>query len=237
MILRNRIVPVVAGLVCSLPAAALDYSGSVLLATDYAFRGISQTDQRFAIQGSLDVEHETGLYAGAWASNVDFNDGDEASTEVNLYTGYTHQLSKSLSGDLNFLYYLYPGADDDLDYDYYEITPALSYAASRFTLEGKVSYSPEFFADSGSALYYQGNLSVPLPASLELGLHGGYQDIDENDTFGAPDYTDWSATLSRPLGGFGAALSYVDTDLDDDECFGGTGLCDERVIFSLARDI
>jgi uncharacterized protein (TIGR02001 family) len=38
--------------------------------SDYRFRGISQTDKDFAVQGGLTVSHESGLYASVWGSSV-----------------------------------------------------------------------------------------------------------------------------------------------------------------------
>ncbi len=53
------------------PAGEFDVSMTATLASDYIWRGQSQTAGNGAVQGSLDVAHETGLYAGVWASNVD----------------------------------------------------------------------------------------------------------------------------------------------------------------------
>src|SRR5690554_625819 len=49
----------------------IETSMNVTLATDYIWRGQSQTDGAGAIQGGLDIAHESGLYIGTWASNVD----------------------------------------------------------------------------------------------------------------------------------------------------------------------
>ena len=48
------------------------FSANVGLYTDYIFRGYTQTQNEPAIQGGFDVEHSSGLYAGTWASNVDW---------------------------------------------------------------------------------------------------------------------------------------------------------------------
>jgi uncharacterized protein (TIGR02001 family) len=45
-------------------------SGSVGLFSQYIFRGLTQTDRRPALQGNFDINHSSGLYLGAWASNV-----------------------------------------------------------------------------------------------------------------------------------------------------------------------
>ena len=63
-------------------------SASVAMSSDYVWRGYSQTDSEPAISGSFDYGHASGLYAGTWASNVDFgltgSDGntDQAHIEV-----------------------------------------------------------------------------------------------------------------------------------------------------------
>lgn len=43
------------------------FSANVTLTSDYAYRGISQTDERPAIQGGFDFKHDSGFYAGTWA--------------------------------------------------------------------------------------------------------------------------------------------------------------------------
>ena len=60
----------------------IDSSMTVTLATDYIWRGQSQTDGAGAIQGSLDFAHESGLYVGAWASNIDSEDFGGSSVEI-----------------------------------------------------------------------------------------------------------------------------------------------------------
>ena len=53
------------------------FSANVGLYTDYIFRGYTQTQNEPAIQGGFDVEHSSGLYAGTWASNVDWTTAGE----------------------------------------------------------------------------------------------------------------------------------------------------------------
>ena len=83
----------------SCPAlAAAQYSASLTLTSDYVWRGVSQTLGDPAVQGSFDYEHNSGLYAGVWASNVDFfdpsapgasvADDDNADLELDLWLGY-----------------------------------------------------------------------------------------------------------------------------------------------------
>jgi uncharacterized protein (TIGR02001 family) len=70
------------------------------------------------VQGGLDwsatVDEGTGIgvYLGVWGSNVDFNEGgsvDGASIEIDYYGGLTGSIGSSMSWDVGFIYYSYPG--------------------------------------------------------------------------------------------------------------------------------
>jgi len=60
-----------------------EFSANVALSTDYMYRGGSQTNEQPAISGGFDYAHSSGVYAGLWASNVDF--GDSANIEFDFY--------------------------------------------------------------------------------------------------------------------------------------------------------
>jgi uncharacterized protein (TIGR02001 family) len=69
--------PLVVALFCATPALAqteppkpVTVTGSVALVSDYRFRGVSQSDKGFALQGGVNVNHESGVYAGFWGSNL-----------------------------------------------------------------------------------------------------------------------------------------------------------------------
>jgi uncharacterized protein (TIGR02001 family) len=120
-----------------------DFSSTINFTTDYVFRGITQNDENPAVQGSIDWEHEKGIYLGIWGSNVDFNDGDQASTEIDGYIGLRKELNGFLT-EIGFVYYGYPGASSGLEYDYYEFYGSAGYDFKAFQLTGFLNYSPEF---------------------------------------------------------------------------------------------
>lgn len=227
-------------LLCSGPAYAVDNGGdsefdisaNVGFVSEYSFRGIAQSDEQMALQGGFDVSHKSGLYVGVWGSNVDFNDGDEASVEVDAYGGYAGEIG-GVGYDVGLIYYAYPGADSSLDYDFVEAALELSYDFEVFSVTGSVNYSPEYFAGSGDAQYYALGVDVPLPHDFSLSGHVGRQEIDENDEFGTDDYTDWSIGLGYNFEGFDLSVQYIDTDLSEpDECADG---CEDRVIMSVSK--
>lgn len=226
----------------ALPAAAQSgpgaipgaISGLATLATDYTFRGISQTDNDPAIQAGL--EYAVGIgsvtpYLGIWGSNVNFID---ANIEMDVTGGVRGKIGE-VGWDLGFVYYVYPNARSTLNYDFFEIAAKLSYDFGPAALTVGANYSTDYFGGSGDALYLQANVDVPLPWGLVASGHLGHQSIDRNAVFGAPDYFDWSLGVTKEVLGITLGLSYVDTDLSKRECFAGTTLCGGRAIASVTK--
>lgn len=211
-----------------------ELTANVALTTDYVYRGISQSDEGPAIQGGVDYTYDVegdgfpGFYAGVWGSNVDFNDGDEASLELDVYAGISGSLDQIGDWKLGALYYAYPGADDSLDYDYWEFATSLTHDFGAFAATASYNYSPDNFGGTGDAHYPALGVTVPLPYDLTLNGHVGYQDIEDG-----VDYWDWSAGIGYTWTTFGVSLNYIDTDLDEpSECADG---CSERVVLTVSK--
>jgi hypothetical protein len=76
-------------------AADLEVSAAVTVASDYFFRGISQTCNQPALQATVGVEHPSGWFGGVFASNVDFPEGpysDQRNVELDAHLGYGREL-------------------------------------------------------------------------------------------------------------------------------------------------
>ena len=85
-------------------------TGNLTIATDYRFRGISQTYLGPTIQGGIDYAHSSGFYMGNWNSNVSGNTYfGGPGIEMDFYGGY-----KTAFGDLGLdvggIYYYYGDA-------------------------------------------------------------------------------------------------------------------------------
>jgi uncharacterized protein (TIGR02001 family) len=209
----------------TIPAAnALEVSGNVTLATDYTFRGISQTDEKGAIQGGFDIAADSGLYAGIWASNVNFD--SEASTEMDYYIGYGFEVSENVTLDFSYIYFDYEG---DAEFDYQEFAVALGIGDLTLSL----NYSDEYFGEGGPDAYIFGaGYSFALGEETSLDLYVGYSDADEDDFFGEDDsYIDYSVGVSREIAGLSFGLTWVGTDLDDIDA------ADDRLVFSISKSM
>jgi uncharacterized protein (TIGR02001 family) len=207
------------------------------LSTDYLFRGISQTRNRPAAQLTLDVEHSSGVYVGAFASNVTFL-GTNARQELDLLVGYRFALGP-VKLDVGGIYYTYPGYDappGGLELNYLELALRASYEAEPAKLVGAVFYSPGFQAESGNSLYLEGGVDLKLPYDVTLSGRVGYQWIDRNSRFGTPDFLNFGIAATRELAaGVMLSVGYYGTDLSNAECVGGQKICDNRVMATLSR--
>lgn len=189
-------------LLATAAAAQAEVTGTVTVTSDYNWRGVTQTAQDPALQGSIDYSRDSGFYAGAWASNVDFGDCCDENVEVDLYTGFRG--GEDVTWDVGFVYYYYPGAEG---LDFPEVYAGLGYK----WLSGKLSYSSDFANTSEQAWYFEGNASYELPANFGLQAHLGYSTGDGIDAaYGQNSYYDWAIGVSYALKNFDLSLKYVD---------------------------
>ena len=105
----------------SLPSFA-SVSANVSFATDYIWRGMTQTGEEPAISGGFDYAADGGFYAGIWGSNVNFSEG--AGSELDVYFGYAFETESGIGIDISYVDFIYPG---DTALDFQEIGIGLSY--------------------------------------------------------------------------------------------------------------
>ena len=216
-------IPLAAAVLLLAGPASAQFSATGTLTTDYDFRGVSQSDEDTAYQVSIDFEHDDGIYAGVWASTVDFQDCCNENLEVDWFAGYAFDVN-DVSLDVGYNYYSYPGGDD-LNYGEYYIGAAYN------IVEVYYWYSDNFFNLDKSAFYLEGNVGLELPEGFGLELHLGYADgdgLEADAESGLRDYMDWGIAVTRSFGNFDAELRYVDTDLDS------AFMVDDRVILSVS---
>lgn len=212
-------------------AQEVTISGNVALTTDYAFRGVSQTDENPALQGGLDATFgDSGFYLGTWASSINFGTGG-ANMELDVYGGYKFDAGP-VSFDIGVLGYLYPGAADaGAELDFWEgyIKPSIA-LSDNFTLGGVLAYSPEFTGESGDAFYYEVNGAFTVSPELSFSGAVGFQTVDTAGFFaGEDEYTTWNIGGTYSAAGLGFDLRYHGTDVDN------VSIYDDRVIFSIKK--
>jgi uncharacterized protein (TIGR02001 family) len=175
-------------------------------ASDYEFRGISQTNNKPDVFGGIDVTIFSIGYAGAWVSNVDFLHG--AQTEYDLYAG-VKPIVGPVTIDFGVIRYGYTSQPSGPHETYTELKVAPSMSLGPVTIGLAYFYSDQFFGHTGKASYYEINSSIPIgetPYSASGAI--GHQDV-----VGPHDYNTWNVGLSYAVNShFGLDLRYWDTD-------------------------
>ena len=242
---------------------SLTVSGSAAIASDYRFRGVSQTDQELAVQGGITVAHDSGLYIGLWGSNLaGWGTFGGANMELDLIGGYKAKLADNATLDVGLTWYLYPGGADETDFaePYVKLTGTTGPA----TLTAGAAYAPSQEAlgnafpvgrppnpgDKEDNLYLAGDAVYAIADSpITLKAHIGYSDgnpgLGPNGTSVAPTgtYLDWLIGADIvPISGLTLSVAYVDTDITEAEAnlirpnfatLAGDSISDATVVFSV----
>ena len=145
--------------------AAGQVSGSVSVVSDYRYRGVSLTNDKRAVQGSIAYDHETGWYGGVFASNAELYDRSRVLHSV-FYAGYARRIRTDLSWDCGASAATFSGRSD---YDYYEVFCGL--ASDK--INAKVYYSPNYYSLDAQTIYVELNGALPLRDRLRLTGHVG----------------------------------------------------------------
>lgn len=192
-------------------ASYAEVTANAAASSNYLWRGVTQTSDNAQVSGGIDYSHESGFYAGTWASNVDFG-GDKPGYELDLYAGFAGDMGE-FGYDVGYVYYAYPDAVDSIDFG--ELYGALSWN----WLEGKVSYLSN--AQSGATseedmIYLELNATFEVLNETELTFHIGNSMGDTvAEWYGEDDsYIDYGVSIAK--GGFTFGVAQTDLDADDD---------------------
>jgi uncharacterized protein (TIGR02001 family) len=231
-------VPVVAS--AQAPTAA-PLTGNVTFASDYRFRGVSQSYLGPAFQGGIDYAHPGGVYLGNWNSNVSsavYTGG--AGLEMDFYGGWKHSYGE-VTLDVGTIYYYYPQAECNQNnacatagstkFDNLEVyvgatlkwfTLKYSYALTNYFGLGKEqaagywtnkeTNTPLGGTSNSHGTWYV-DLAATIPLSKELSFVGHYGTL-EVENYGALSYNDWKLGITYDLNGWLLGAAYVDTDAD-----------------------
>lgn len=214
----------------------LTVSGGTILVSQYRFRGIGLSDEKPALQGTLNLSHESGAYAGAWASSLDgFGELGGSNLELDLYAGYKAPLGKATL-DAGLLYYAYPGSKGGTS-EFFEPYANVSLPVGPATAKVGAAFAPAQDAIGGNSnIYLFNDNNLPLKGTpLTLTSHVGWSKGRTTLTPGG-DYLDWSLGAQATWRNLTAGIAYVDTDIGrrDAVAAGATrSIVDSAVVLSL----
>lgn len=217
-------------LAVSLQGSAAEVSGKILLATDYVFRGISQTSENPSVQANFHLTGAKGFYAGIAAANVNY----DGSIELGFYAGYANSITEALDFDISVAHYNYPddAAGGGWESTYDELYGSLSFKG----LTLGFAWSPDFTLESGTATYLYATYAYALPKDFMLSFHYGYQSVDKPERYGTPDRADYSIGVTKSFKEVDLSLAWHDTDISSAECYDPPDdTCSSRVVLALSK--
>jgi len=194
------------------------------LASDYRYRGISQTRLEPALQGGADFNNNpTGLYVGTWLSTIkwikDTPGAGSTPVEWDIYAGKKGQITNDVSYDVGVLGYVYASND---------LTQVGLKDANTLELYGQLGYGPAYIkyshavtplfgiVDSKNSGYLDIGANIEISEGLTLNLHAGYQKVQGINS-SAATYSDYKVGVSKEfkdLGGVVISLAAIGTNAD-----------------------
>ena len=203
--------------------SAITITGSAAVVSQYRFRGISQSNNKPAVQASITVSHESGFYISTWGSSTanDLTTSPIApgGTEIDVYGGWTKDLG-GVKVDLGGYGYIYPNAPIN---NYYEVYGSVAGTLGPVTAKVGLNYAPgqEYFKNAGVTnhnVYVYGNLSGGIPGT-PITLHGAVGYTDGGLRY-VKNYVDYSVGASVTWKNLTLDASVVGTNISDADVFG-----------------
>jgi uncharacterized protein (TIGR02001 family) len=183
---------------------------TVSVVSDYRFRGWSLSGEDPALQLDASATHESGFYAGVFASSIEAYGGDEegtgATVELDFYAGWGGELSGWLV-DLGAQVYTYPGADD---VNYFVLPVSVTRSLGPVDLTAGFEHAPAQSALGDETSNYTWLEAAWTPFDWDVAFRSS---IGFEDGAMAPGgKTDWLVSATLPAGMLEFALTYVDSD-------------------------
>ena len=199
------------------PPSDFTFSGYVQGVSDYRFRGLSLSGGDFAVQGTINLNHSSGFYVGAWSSSLE-DTPVYGSAEVDLYGGWTKSIGSGITADIGLLYYVYPNGRVGKA-NYFEPYASLTAAIGPATAKVGVAYAPsQDSLGNQDNTYVYGELGAGIPRTpVSVLAHLGYADgVQSPDlltgagTGGGFDYSLGATYAITPK--FSVGASYIGVD-------------------------
>lgn len=202
--------------------APANWSGYLTLASDYRYRGVSESVRAPVAQGGIGYDHRSGVFAGAFASSVRFDTPDTPCAKTIAYAGYAQRLSLRSSWEAGIRRFDYHG-NRRTAWPYEEAY--LGFTWERVTL--RLHYTPDFFDLGIRQVYAETDLVLPLSERWALAAHVGYAAQSGNPP--AADRADFRLGFGYRVDRLVAEAAVVGTDASQRKCPARRHHCDPGI--------
>jgi uncharacterized protein (TIGR02001 family) len=222
-------------------------TANVTVASDYRFRGLTQTMERPALQGGFDYTHRSGFYLGNWNSNVSSAIFPNSNLEMDFYGGYKPTFG-DITADIGFIWYAYSGSRATIT------NLQTGTVCGDCEIDNKEIYVGATWKWIGAKLYWaiddlfgipdtKNSWYLDLTGNYDLGSgwgivgHFGRQKVKD---FSDATYSDWKLGVTKDLRGFIFGVAYVDTNAKDaaytfSDARKTTNIGDAGIVLSVSR--
>ncbi len=175
-------------------------TANVGVASNYIWRGATQTNDASAVSGGIDYAHASGFYAGTWVSNVTWTGADNY--EQDLYAGYGFDAGP-VGLDVGYIKYTYPVGNGQDDFDELYINASFEMFSAGLAL----TTSKESGTLEDDTYIYVG-AEFEVKKGLTLGVTYGDYDFEA----AGADYSHINVSLSKD----DFTFAYDDSDVAGD---------------------
>jgi len=204
------------------PESPHTFAAKLSLYSEYEFRGISQTSEKPALQLNLDYSHSSGIYAGAFLTNIEWlKDTAESlgghtrgGTELDLFIGWKKELAPDITLDVGYLRYQYPRSEDfftnpKVNTDELWIGLGWKFISAKYSYTVSDAFG---FFDSKGSQFLELNVAYPITEKITITGQVAKAEFENNSAF---DYTVYKLGATYDFGdGWLAGAYYKDTDAE-----------------------
>jgi len=189
-------------------ANELPFDATVGVASDYVYRGISQSGEDPAVNAGIKFSISDGWYARGFFSEVESRfDGNQ---EVEFAGGYQGAFNKDFQFNAELIYSAFTGEQNG-DSDYAEATFSIDY--KKF-FKATLGFASDYYNTGDSSLYAEGRFNLPLHDIIKTEFYAGYNSLDDQ---AGESYALLGVDAWTYIGNIKFMLSFTDTDIDNSD--------------------
>jgi uncharacterized protein (TIGR02001 family) len=168
------------------------------------------SDGKAAAQLGLDYEHDTGLFAGAWASTVDLQSAaGQRDLELDYYVGYHYESQAPWTATVTILRYTYPVHTGVHRYDYNELLVSVGFL-EHYSIE--LGYTNNLYGLNRVARHWELRSEWPVASAWVIGAGLGGNDMSDA---GVSRYLYWDIGASARFSRLTVDLRWFDNEQPD----------------------
>lgn len=193
--------------------------GSIGAATDYLYRGVSQTSGEAAVQAGVQARLPHGFSIGAWGSSVDLNRDERVGVEVDLHATRVWPMGSHWSAALGLTHRAYFSDHTLIDYDRDELSASVTFQ-ERITASIAWSPNTSMYWNGpvrGRATTYELNVQQPLSEHWLVFAGAGRYDLSD---LARERYSYWSAGVTFTWSALQLDAAYIGSDESAEYLYG-----------------